>query len=317
MSQKLLIEINAVTIAKIFFFGIGVFLLVRVIDIVGAVLISVVIASAIEPAIVWFKKIRVPRTIAVLILYIIIFLAFLLSVYSLVPSLVSELIDFTSQIPIFAEEILSQLNSKYEILPLDIVINQMREFIVTHDFSFEENAKGFLTGASSIFGGFFTLIIIIVVSFYLAVQENGIAKFLRVISPEEYEKYVVSVWTRSQKKIERWLQGQIILGLIVGSVVYVGLTLMNVSYAPTLAVLAAVFELIPFFGPIMAAIPAIIVATFQAPILGLFVLIFYFVVQQLENHLIYPVVVRKMIGIPPMIVILSLIIGGRLAGLLV
>ena len=104
------------------------------------------------------------------------------------------------------------------------------------------------------------------------------------------------------------------MGLLVGTLVYLGLTVLQVRFALPLAVLASIFELIPIFGPIFAALPAIIIAFFQKPMLGLLTLVLFIIIQQLENHLIYPVVVRKTVGVHPIIVILAIIIGGQLGG---
>ena len=113
------------------------------------------------------------------------------------------------------------------------------------------------------------------------------------------------------------MQGQILLAAIIAVLVYLGLLLVRVEHPLLLAVAAGMFEIIPLFGPILAAIPAILVAftgggMSQALIVaGLFV-----IVQQFENQLIYPLVVKKVVGVPPMISILALLIGGQLAGFL-
>ena len=112
------------------------------------------------------------------------------------------------------------------------------------------------------------------------------------------------------------MQGQILLGILVGVLVFLGLTILQVKYALLLAILSAIFELIPIFGPILAAIPAIAIAFLQGPSSALAVLILYVIIQQFENHLIYPVVVKKATGVPPILVILALIIGGKLGGFL-
>jgi len=139
--------------------------------------------------------------------------------------------------------------------------------------------------------------------------------FLRLVTPHEHEAYVVNLWARSQRKIGKWLQGQILLALLVGVLVFIGLTILDVRYALALSILAATFEIIPVFGPILAAIPSVIVAFIQSPTLGLWVILLYVIVQQVENHIIYPLVVRKAIGVPPLLVILALLIGGKLGGL--
>jgi len=150
----------------------------------------------------------------------------------------------------------------------------------------------------------------------LAVQEDGIGNVLRIVTPREHEPYILGLWLRSQRKIGRWLQGQLLLGLIVGVIVFIALTVLEVRYALILAILSAIFEIIPYFGPIMAAIPAIAVAAIQDPLKGLLVAGIYLVVQQMENHLIYPQVVRKTVGVPPLLAIIALLIGGKLGGMM-
>ncbi len=159
--------------------------------------------------------------------------------------------------------------------------------------------------------------LIVVFSFYFSVQETGVDDFLRVVTPVKEQAYVLHLWKRSQEKIGKWMQGQLILALIVGVLLYLGLTVLGVPHALLLAILAAVFELIPVFGQILAAIPALAIgfgaggATEALLVVGLYVL-----VQQFEAHLIYPVVVKKVVGVPPLLVILALLIGFKLFGFL-
>ncbi|MBL7045777.1 MAG: AI-2E family transporter, partial [Parcubacteria group bacterium] len=120
-----------------------------------------------------------------------------------------------------------------------------------------------------------------------------------------------------QFKIGRWMQGQLILAAIIGVLVYLGLTILGVKHALLLALIAALFELIPVFGPILASIPAIIIGFVDGgATIGLLVVGLYLIIQQFENHLIYPLVVTKVVGVPPLLVILALLIGAQLAGFL-
>jgi predicted PurR-regulated permease PerM len=168
-----------------------------------------------------------------------------------------------------------------------------------------------------VFGGVLSFVLILVFSFYFAMQEKGIEEFLAIITPAEYEKYVVGLWHRTQRKIGLWMQGQLILGLIVGILVYLGLTLIGVEHALVLAVLAGLFEIIPVFGPTLSAIPAVAIGFSGGGVgIGLFVVALYVIIQQFENHLIYPLVVTKVVGVPPLLVILALIIGAQVAGFL-
>jgi predicted PurR-regulated permease PerM len=140
---------------------------------------------------------------------------------------------------------------------------------------------------------------------------------LQVVTPLRHQKYVLSLWKRSQIKIGLWMQGQLLLGLIVGVLTYLGLVILGVPYALFLAPLIALFELIPVFGPILAAIPAVIVAFGTGGVsLGFLTVGLYLIVQQFESHLIYPLVVRKVVGVPPLLVIIGLIVGAKVAGFL-
>jgi predicted PurR-regulated permease PerM len=235
--------------------------------------------------------------------------------YLVIPPMFSELSDLASNVP-------SYLDKPFEIKTINQFLPELPESISQIILGFAESAQGyigkltsgFFQATTTLFGGALSFALIIILSFYLSVQEKGIDNFLRIVTPIQHEKYIISLWQRSRNKIRNWFKGQILLGILVGILVYLGLTILRVKYALTFALLAAVFELIPIFGPIMAAIPPIAIAFLQSPSLALSVLILFTIIQQLENHLIYPLVVRKVVGVPPILVIIALIIGGKLAG---
>jgi predicted PurR-regulated permease PerM len=182
-------------------------------------------------------------------------------------------------------------------------------------------SQGFVETLSLVFGGVLSSILIIVLSFYLAVQEDGVGAFLQFVLPDKHEKYIIGLWKRVQAKIGLWMQGQLILALVVGLLVYLVLTIfgqtLHVGNPLLLAFLAAVFEIIPLFGPILSAIPAVAASYTDGTVTTALVVIgIYLIIHQLENNLIYPLVVKKIIGVPPILVILALIVGFKLAGFL-
>jgi predicted PurR-regulated permease PerM len=321
MSNRQVIEISTRTIIKIFLLLLGIAALYYVRDIALVLLLSIVIASAIDPGVRRLQRWRFPRPLAVLSIYITTAAVWVLVFYLLVPPLISELRNFAVTFPSSLEDTFLQLRQTlsafyssapgYISIPAESLTSQLNAFINGNVVSF------FTAGTSvgsSLFGGVLSFVLTIVLSFYFAVQENGIANVLKIITPLEHEQYVVGLWTRSQHKISKWLQGQLMLGVLVGFLVYLGLTFLGVKYALILAFLAAIFELIPIFGPILAAIPSVMLAFIQAPVLALWVVLLYVIVQQMENHLIYPLVVRKAVGVPPLLVIIALLIGGKLGG---
>jgi predicted PurR-regulated permease PerM len=289
-------------------------------DLVLVVLTAVVIASAIEPATKWFVKYRFPRVVAVLIVYVIFLSVVLGFFYFFLPPVLNESINFLSTLPTYLEKFdsagplqesaLLGTQSMVNSFSVGNVINQLHAF-------FSNVSQSFLATVTFIFGGVVSFVLIIVFSFYFAVQETGIDDFLRIVTPIEYQKRVLNLWKRSQYKIGLWMQGQLILALIVGMLVYLGLTILDVRYALLLAVIAALFELIPVFGPILSAIPATIIGFVDGGVtIGLLVIGLYVIIQQFENHLIYPLVVTKVVGVPPLLVILALLVGAQLAGFL-
>ena len=168
----------------------------------------------------------------------------------------------------------------------------------------------------TVFGGIFSGVILVVVSFYLASQEKGIEHFLRLVTPLRDENYVIDLWMRTHAKLGRWLRGQLLLGLAIGIVVYLVLSVLGIKYALSLALIAAIFELIPIIGPILAAVPAVFLGFLKGPELGLTVAVAYFLIQQLESHLLVPVVMRQAVGLNPLLIIIALLAGAKLGGVM-
>lgn len=318
MPQRTVVEITTGTIIRALAFVLLLVVLYLVRDVVAIVLLSVVIASAIEPATHWFSRYRIPRVLGVLFIYLASVIILGSSFYILIPPLLDDLADFSAKLPSYVQANLPN-EYVYAIFPalptsLSSLSSYLSEVINALRSPLESAAGGLLSVITSVFGGVVFLVLTVVISFYLSVQEHGIESFLRVVTPKEYEPYVLDLWWRSREKIGRWMQGQILLGLLVGILVFLGLTIMQVNHALTLAILSAIFELIPMFGPVMAAVPAIFFAFIQKPTLGLMVFVFYVIVQQFENHLIYPLVVRQAVGVSPILVVISLVVGAKLAG---
>lgn len=287
-------------------------------DLLLIVLTAIVIASAIEPAIQFLIKQRIHRILSVILMYVLIVGMFLGALLFFVPPILGDAANLLSQLP----QTLSALNITevtHGLLPWGTVGEQISSADLLRNISvtLADTTGGVFTTVSAFFGGLTSFVLIIVFSFYFSVQETGVDDFLRVVTPIKEQAYVLHLWKRSQQKIGKWMQGQLMLGIIVGILLYLGLTILGIPNALLLAVLAGLFELIPVFGQILAAIPALAIAFTDGGFTAfLLVAGLYLVVQQFESHLIYPVVVKKIVGVPPLLVILALIVGAKLAGFL-
>jgi predicted PurR-regulated permease PerM len=324
LDRQYLISISSGTIVRAILFGLLVAGIYVFWDLVLVVLMAIVLASAIEPAARWAVRRKIPRLLAVVLIYLFTAASFMAILYAFIPPVLEEAAGLLSTLPheLDLADLLGPVGENgpeflrpgittiTENLSLAEVVSSLRGTVLNL-------SSNILKVLSTVFGGIVSFVLIVVLSFYLAVQEGGIEAFIRIVTPVRHERYITDLWHRSQFKIGKWLQGQLVLMLIVGVLVYLGLVVLGVRYALLLALLAALFEIIPLFGPVLAAIPAIGIALVDGGLTqGLLVAGLYTIIQQFENQLIHPLVVSKVVGVPPLLVILALLIGARLAGFL-
>jgi predicted PurR-regulated permease PerM len=153
-----------------------------------------------------------------------------------------------------------------------------------------------------------------VLTFYLLIERQRLDDLIVQFSFGKQVK-AMRIVNKAEEKLGGWLRGQIALSFIIGLGAFVLLSILNVPYALPLAVLAGMMEVVPVIGPIVSAIPAILIAYISAPFTAIWVAVGYFVIQQLENHLVVPQVMKYSVGLNPLVVILAVAIGGRLLGI--
>ncbi|MEK7107302.1 MAG: AI-2E family transporter [Patescibacteria group bacterium] len=321
-NRPLNIAITTGTVTKTVFLLVGAWLLFYLRDLVLVVVTAIVFASAMEPGIAGLVKRKVPRLLSVIILYILLFCVFFGVFYFFLPSVLEDLAMFVSSLPNYLDAFsrVGAFDEYARILgiatPSSLSSSEVID-TVRGALNLGGTFNNAFSAVSNVFGGVLSFILIIVLSFYFAVIDTGVKDFLRIVSPRKYETYVLDLWKRSQHKIGLWMQGQLLLAVIMGVLIYLGLTILGVKHSLFLAVVAAMFEIIPVFGPTLAAVPAVIIAFVDGgATLGLLTVALYIIAQQFENHLIYPLVVTRVVGVPPLLVILALIVGAKLAGFL-
>jgi predicted PurR-regulated permease PerM len=287
-------------------------------QLVLVLLVAIVIASSIEPGVRKLIQYHIPRALSVLIIYMLTIGIFASTLIVFLPPVLDDLSGFFDRVPALLDSV--QSSSPLVDIPLfssgDGAGNQsIKSAIANFRSSFSSTPEGLLRVVSAVFGNVLSFVLVIVFSFYFAVQEGGIEEFLRLVTPTRYEAQVIDLWKRSERKIGLWMQGQLILALLIGVIIFLGLTLFNVRYALLLGILATIFEIIPVFGAILSAIPGVGLAFVDGGFgVAVGVGLFYLIVQQFEGHLLQPLVVGKVVGLPPLLVLLSLIVGAELLG---
>ena len=156
--------------------------------------------------------------------------------------------------------------------------------------------------------------LILVITFYMVLQEDGLKKVFKVLVPPHYQPFANSILGKVQRKIVAWVKGQLILSFIVGLLAYIGLSIIGINYALVLGIFAGLAELVPYAGPFIGGVVAIFFALSQSTAKAVFVAALYIIIQQFENNILVPKVMQKAVGLNPIISILALITGVKIAG---
>ncbi len=185
---------------------------------------------------------------------------------------------------------------------------------LTHNFAGGDISL--IGNLGKVLGGVATVIFTLVISFYMTLDDESIKGFINSLVPEAFRNQANVIIEKIQKTLGRWVKAQLVLGIIVGLLVFIGLFLLGNKYAVSLAILSGMFELVPILGPLLAAVPGILIAySFsQDLILTILTLGCYIIVQQVENHFIVPNVMRKAVDLDPILVLVAILIGGNIAG---
>ena len=316
ITQKQGINISIITLFKIagvlvlFWF----FYVIR--DIVAMLFASLIAAAVIDPIADWCEKHHIPRTIGVLSLYAMLLGVLIAVVILLIPPLASQTGEFLSSLSRLFSGTLDQLAVLKDFGERYGVLDNVESGIAALESGFSKAIGSIFGTITNALSGIVSVIMFLVISFYLVVEEGALKRMAKILAPEQYHVFLSNLLLKMQLKVGSWLRGQLVLSMIIGLMVYVGLLILGVKYALVLALLAGLLEFIPYIGPILAAIPAILLASSVSPLKAGMVLILYFVIQQVENNILVPKVMQKAVGINPVISVVAVLIGARLGGVI-
>lgn len=277
-------------------------------NIVVILLLAIVISSALDAPLNYLESRRIPRILGIVFIFIMMLAVLIILLYTILPIIILEVTELLAHF----DKIQSSIGG---LLGISKIIGKARINLDTLSAAIFSGSFSFFDIFPHIFSNVILLIALLITSIYLALYRDGIEHFLKAVLPISYENYAISIFHRSRKKIGKWLEGQIFLSLIIGIITFLGLQILGVNYSIVLGVLAAVFEIIPFVGPVIAGAFSFFVASSQSLTLGLYTLIFFVAVQQLEGHLLVPIVMRKVTGIHPVVVVISILVGGEIYGI--
>ena len=306
--MKQTIEISWGSLWRIFIFVAFVAILYFGRQIVLGLFFAIIISSGLEGFIGWLEKIGLPRSISVILIFLSVILILMLLIYMLLPLAIVEINTILGTF--------GKTNSSFSFLSGFSGIKTISGFINQISSQICSNNSTPFNLFSSAFGGIGLALAVIISSFYLCLSKDGVERFLKVVVPPDYEESTLRIYEKSSQEMKFWFETQIFSSVIMGVLIWGGLTLLNVRYAFLIGVLGGVFEIIPFVGPFLSGALAVISALGTSTTLAIYTLIFFLIAQQFESNILIPIFNRRSIGLHPVIVIASVLIGAEVGGFL-
>lgn len=317
-TQERTISISTNTILRVIISALVLAFLWAIRDIVALVFVALVLAAVMTPFVNKLKTYKVPPAISAIIFYILLFGVFTFAFILIVPQLIDQVSKVASvfggesfQFVHALETTLQILKNFIEQYGLEQNLQAGLGSIQEHIPQLTRDVFGFMV---SIFGGIVNFVIVFVLAFYMVVEEEEAMRWFKNLIPEEYQHFSTNLIVQVQKKFGRWLIGQLTLSLVIGTLYYIGLLILGVEGALFLGIFAAFAEFIPYVGPIITGILIVLVALSQQPVLAILAFILMILVQQLENNVLCPKIMQKVVGLNPVISIIAFLVGAKLFG---
>lgn len=283
-------------------------------DIVALVFTALILAALMNPFANWAAKRHVPKGVSVLLFYFVFLGGISLVLVLGLPQVVEQTVKLGSSVGTswhVLTEGVEQVRRFGEEYGLSANLQAGAQSLQVQVTSF---VSGLFSRVTNLFGAMAALIVVLVMAFYMVVRQEESVNWFRNFLPERHQQFVAHLLTEVQSKFSHWLVGQLALCAIIGVLYYVGLRLLGVEGALVLALIGAFTEFVPYLGPILGGIPAVIAAASQSPTLALLTVLLYLLIQQLENHILTPKIVERAVGLHPVISIVALLVGGKLFG---
>jgi predicted PurR-regulated permease PerM len=313
------VTISYTSIIRVLVVFLAVFFVYLIRDALALLFVAVIFAAAVDPWVDWLQKKRIPRAISILLIYVILLAVFSLVIIMMIPPITEEIGQIVTNFPSYYEKIsvgVHSLQDRAVSSNVEVGNDSIVTALESLSLTLAQTTKSIFVTITSIFGGLFSLLIVLVITFYLTVEEDALKKFIKLIVPSKHRSYTMNLIERMQLKIGMWLRGQLLLSLIVGILTYFLLAIFGVKYALLLALCAGLLEIIPYLGPWLAGIPAVLVAFSDSFTKVIIVIAIYLFIQQFENNVIVPKLMSKMVGLNPIIVIMAILIGIKLGGVI-
>lgn len=269
--------------------------------------LAIVVSSALDFIVDWLERRGITRTLGVIAVFVFLLLLAAAVAYVVIPQILGDLVKVVSR---FDRDLaLNWIAPFANNANLPATLSRLSSRIIAG------GTEG-VTAAAASLEPVAILVTVVVCAFYLSLSRAGIEQFIRTVLPQAAEEPVLRVYRRSRRKIGTWFRAQVLLGVIVGVLTWFCLWLVGVEQAAVFGLLAGICELVPLLGPIVAGVIAVGVTLVVAPLSALWTMLIFFAIHQIEGNVLVPLLTRQAVGLHPVVVITSLLLGYQVAGVM-
>ena len=333
--EKVIVQLSMASVAKATLIIIALYFLAifvtQIREILVIIFVSLLFASAIEHTVNKLEKKKVPRVISVLFIYLILLFIVGFFISNLVPIVAEQLLEIAKNagemitnltdgksledIP-FSDQLTPYIQSALQGIDQQTVIDNVQGVLEEIGAQLQNIAGNTWGALKVVFRSVFNAILVLVLTLFIVIERDSVDNFVKSLFPARYSKYIVEKTEAITDKIGHWLRGILTLMFSMFLLYLIGFSILGIKYATTLAIMGGMAELFPVIGPILAGIPAVLIAFNQSPWLVLWVIGIIVLIQQIEGNVLIPLIMRKAVGLSPVIVIISVLIGYEMLGIL-
>src|SRR3990172_9245445 len=297
------IEISHRTIIFTVLFLLGLWFLYRILDVLTAVFIALLLMAVLIPIVIKLSKLKLPRSVSVIIVYIIIFALIGAVIGMMLPPTVEQTANFAKTLPSYLERIGAS----------NVITDEINRQVAG---ALSAVPSFFIKTSISIFSNVWALFSVLILAFYMLIARDKLDDQIASLFGAEKKKSATELLNDIETGLGGWMRAQFTLMFLIGVISYIGLFLLGIPFALPLAIFAGIMEIVPIIGPVISAIPVVIIAFGISPLMGTIALLFVILIQMVENYFFVPKVFERSVGVSPIVTLILIAIGSKMAGIM-
>jgi len=305
------LDISWSTILKLGLALLGFYVIYLVRDVLILIIFSLIISLLLNPAIDFLQKRKVPRSLAAVFVYLAIFGVFGLLLFLIIPPFVSETQTFVQFLPQYFDKLAPSLRE----LGFQAFEN-FESFVSGFGDLLLRSSGNIFSALAVVFGGIISTFTIFTIATFISLEEKGVERIIGLVSPKKYEAYILDLWLKTQTKVSKWFGTRILSSFFVGLLVFISAEILGAQYSVSFGIISGLFNIVPIIGPIVSGGLIFLFTFVDSWMSALILLAAFILIQQIENNIVSPLLTKKIIGLPPVLVLISLMLGGKLLGFL-